>query len=65
MTILKLRFMFLVSSFIADQTGNMFIYDYAISLAEDIDVKLSEEGINEPTKRKIWKNSYSNRKFSR
>ena len=53
MTKLKLRFMFLVSSFIADQTGNMFIHDYAISLAEDIDVKLSEEGINEPTKRKI------------
>ena len=44
MTKLKLRFMFLVSTFIADVVGNDFIYNYAVNFAEDIDEKLKEEG---------------------
>ena len=44
MTKLKLRFMFLVSSFIADTVDDDLIYNYAIKLIEDIDKKLKEEG---------------------
>ena len=44
MTKLKLRFMFLVSSFIADTVDNDFIYNYSVKLSEDIDEKLKEEG---------------------
>jgi hypothetical protein len=53
MTKLKLRVWFTLISFVADETGNMFINEYATNLANDINKKLYEEEVDEDMREKI------------